>query len=95
MSKTTNKFAPEVRERAVRMVVDHERVEPGLNILARQNILRVGSAAICFSCGDDRATDYLLTNSAEAMPGVASLRLCKDCVAIRRGFGERLEAFPS
>lgn len=25
MSKTTNKFAPEVRERAVRMVVDHER----------------------------------------------------------------------
>ena len=24
MSKTTNKFAPEVRERAVRMVLDHE-----------------------------------------------------------------------
>ncbi len=24
-SKTTNKFSPEVRERAVRMVVDHER----------------------------------------------------------------------
>ena len=24
-SKTTNKFAPEVRERAVRMVYDHER----------------------------------------------------------------------
>ena len=24
MSKTTNKYAPEVRERAVRMVVDHE-----------------------------------------------------------------------
>jgi len=25
MSKTTNKLAPEVRERAVRMVFDHER----------------------------------------------------------------------
>lgn len=25
MSKTTNKYAPEVRERAVRMVLDHER----------------------------------------------------------------------
>ncbi len=25
MSKTTNKYAPEVRERAVRMVMDHER----------------------------------------------------------------------
>ncbi|WP_119081680.1 IS3 family transposase [Altererythrobacter sp. B11] len=28
MSKTTNKFAPEVRERAVRMVIDHERDYP-------------------------------------------------------------------
>jgi transposase len=27
-SKTTNKFAPEVRERAVRMVFDHERDYP-------------------------------------------------------------------
>ena len=25
MSKTTNKYAPEVRERAIRMVLDHER----------------------------------------------------------------------
>ena len=28
MSKTTNKFSPEVRERAVRMVQDHERDYP-------------------------------------------------------------------
>src|SRR5205085_9687129 len=28
MSKTTNKFAPEVRERAIRMVLDHERDYP-------------------------------------------------------------------
>jgi transposase len=28
MSKTTNKYAPEVRERAVWMVVDHERDYP-------------------------------------------------------------------
>ncbi len=28
MSKTTNKFAPEVRERAVRMVLNHERDHP-------------------------------------------------------------------
>ena len=28
MSKTTNKFAPEVRERAVRMVSDHESDHP-------------------------------------------------------------------
>ena len=28
MSKTTNKFAPEVRDRAIRMVLDHERAHP-------------------------------------------------------------------
>ncbi len=28
MNKTTNKFAPEVRERAIRMVLDHQRYYP-------------------------------------------------------------------
>jgi hypothetical protein len=28
MSKTTNKYAPEVRERAVRMVLDHRARQP-------------------------------------------------------------------
>ena len=28
MNKTTNKFAPEVRERAIRMVLDHQRDYP-------------------------------------------------------------------
>jgi len=28
MSKTTNKFSPEVRQRAVRMVLDHEHEHP-------------------------------------------------------------------
>ena len=32
-------------------------------------------------------------NAAAAMPGVRSLRLCPDCLAIRRSFGEALKSF--
>jgi hypothetical protein len=68
-------------------MVDH--CEPALGALARMFIERIGGGDICSACGDP-ATDYRLRNAAEAMAGVPSLRLCTDCVAIRRGFGEVL-----
>lgn len=64
-----------------------DRVEPRLGALARANIQSAGTDAGCSSCGDP-ADDYLIVNGAEAMPGVPSLRLCPDCVAIRSGYGE-------
>ena len=64
-----------------------DRVEPRLGALARANIQSAGTDAACSSCGDP-ADDYLIVNGAEAMPGVPSLRLCTDCVAIRSVFGE-------
>lgn len=67
-----------------------DRVEPKLGAIARMSIQAAQSADICSSCGDP-ARDYRLINAAEAMPGVPSLRLCADCVEIRRGFGEALE----
>lgn len=67
-----------------------DRVEPKLGAIARKSIQAAQSAEICSSCGDP-ACDYRLVNAAEAMPGVPSLRLCVDCVEIRRGFGEVLE----
>jgi Permuted papain-like amidase enzyme, YaeF/YiiX, C92 family len=69
-----------------------ERVEPNLAAIARISIVSEGSNEVCSSCGDP-ARDYRLANAADAMPGVPSLRLCDDCVVIRRGFGEILVPF--
>ena len=66
-----------------------DRVEPNLGILARRSIMQEKNLNVCSSCGDP-AFDYRITNSAEVMPGVPSLRLCVDCVGIRRDFGEIL-----
>lgn len=68
-----------------------DRVEPQLGVIARVAIEAEQSKEICSSCGDEPATDYRVANSAEAMPGVPSLRLCDDCHSIRLSFGEKLE----
>ncbi|MEE4011288.1 YiiX/YebB-like N1pC/P60 family cysteine hydrolase [Roseibium sp. FZY0029] len=68
-----------------------DRVEPKLGALARIAIQSEQSLEICSSCGDGPAGDYRIVNSASAMPGVPSLRLCDDCRAIRLSFGEILE----
>lgn len=67
-----------------------DRVEPNLGVIARLWIDIKDSENVCSSCGDPPA-DYRLLNSAETMPGVPSLKLCTDCVEIRRGRGEVLE----
>ncbi len=69
-----------------------DRVEPRLCAIARLNVTQAGSVEVCSTCGDP-ASDYRLVNGADAMPGVPSLRLCTDCVDIRRKFGEVLEPF--
>lgn len=67
-----------------------DRVEPALGEIARLSIDRMGSLEVCTTCGDP-AEDFLLANPAETMPGVPSLRLCPDCLGIRRAGGEILE----
>jgi hypothetical protein len=91
------RYFPADAKRYLERIVPHSelwfsivnRVEPRLGAIARMNIERMETDYGCSSCGD-AADDYLLVNSAEAMPGVPSLRLCSDCIAIRRDGGEIL-----
>ena len=91
------RYFPADAKRHLQRIVPHsaqwfsiiDRVEPPLGVLARLIIKSAQTNAVCSACGDP-ADDYLLVNGAETMPGVPSLRLCSDCVTIRRAKGEVL-----
>lgn len=72
-----------------------DRVEPRLVALSRHAVSSMGGSDVCSSCGDEPAHPYRLVNGAEIMPGVPSLRLCDDCIEIRRGMGNVLMPFLS
>lgn len=70
-----------------------DRVEPQLAALSRHAVDSEGRNDVCSSCGDQPAVSYRMVNGAETMPGVPSLRLCDDCIKIRRRMGNKLEPF--
>lgn len=72
-----------------------DQVEPNLAALSRHAVKAEGCLEVCSSCGDKPANCYRLVNSAETMPGVPSLRLCEDCIVIRRGMNNVLIPFLS
>ena len=72
-----------------------DRVEPKLAALSRHAVASEGRTDVCTSCGDQPASSYRLVNGAETMPGVPSLRLCENCIEIRRDMGNVLVPFLS
>ena len=61
---------------------------------SRQMISLAASKDVCSICGDEESKDYKLEGS-QASPGKAiSLRLCDDCLQIRKGMhGENFVPF--
>lgn len=51
-----------------------------------------GRADVCSVCGDDPAADYRLEKPFRPAGGPDTLRLCEDCVAIRKNMGEPFQA---
>lgn len=95
------KNSPEDLKRNMEQIEPHsaywysiiDRVEPRLAALSRIVVDAEGSVDVCSSCGDQPARPYRLANSAETMPGVPSLRLCDECVEIRRDMNNVLVPF--
>ena len=56
--------------------------------MTRMAIEAAGSPDVCSICGDDPARDYRLEEAYRPSGGVDTLRLCDDCLKIRRDGGE-------
>jgi hypothetical protein len=53
-----------------------------------------GNLGVCSICGDEPAKDYRLEEECRPAGGVDTLRLCNDCLEIRRNMGEPFVSLP-
>ncbi|MBB4188755.1 hypothetical protein GGE07_005434 [Sinorhizobium terangae] len=65
-----------------------EQWDPPQAMMTRVVIDAVGRSDVCSGCGDDPASDYVLEESQRPLGGPSTLRLCSDCLGIRRSAGE-------
>lgn len=65
-----------------------EQWDPPKAMMTRKIIELTGRTDVCSICGDDPASDYRLEEEHRPAGGADTLRLCEDCVRIRRASGE-------
>jgi len=65
-----------------------EQWDPPKAMMTRKIIDLTGRTDVCSICGDDPASDYRLAEEHRPAGGADTLRLCDDCVGIRREAGE-------
>lgn len=71
-----------------------EQWDPPKAMMTRKFIELTGRTDVCSACGDDPASDYQLEEAHRPAGGVDTLRLCGDCVRVRRASGELFKALP-
>ncbi|SFJ97319.1 YiiX/YebB-like N1pC/P60 family cysteine hydrolase [Methylophaga sulfidovorans] len=65
-----------------------EQWDPPKAMMTRAIIEIYGNTNVCSVCGDAPAIDYYLDEENRPIAGPDTLRLCDDCVSIRRAAGE-------
>jgi hypothetical protein len=68
--------------------------DPPKAMMTQVVIEAVGRSDVCSVCGDDPASDYQLAEAQRPPGGPSTLRLCEDCVKIRRSDGEDYQLMP-
>jgi len=69
--------------------------DPPKAAMTRKVIELAESVNVCSICGDDPANDYRLEEAYRPASGVDTLRLCDDCLAIRKLNGDPFILFPN
>lgn len=79
---------PHLKPHTTEWFVALEQWDPPKAMMTREIIELAGRSDVCSICGDDPASDYRLAEEYRAAGGPDTLRLCDDCVGIRRKAGE-------
>jgi hypothetical protein len=77
-------MTPDLRPHTAEWFKALETANPRKAAHTKHILLFAGSDAVCSICGDEANRDYELVNAEAALGPVSTMRLCDDCVDIRR-----------